>query len=165
MANCVILFCHTQNVVSLAGVVFTAKGGRRILAQVVKYIRLSRGIDAPLSREIDELFHVGVDEAHELAGNSAGLYQLCYNIPCQWRVSYSAEIEKQRAAFIMEHLKKKVSEEDGDSDGDRAFEDAAEVPDRQRSGSLTNTSKFHEIGISSFDDDDDPVIDKYVTLV
>ena len=148
----------------------TKEGGSVFWHQVVKYIRLSRGIDAPLSEEGNELFHVGiVDEAHELAGNSAGLYQLCYNIPCQWRVSYSAtpRIEKQRAAFIMEHLKEESpSEEDGDSDGDGAFEDAAEVPDRPEKRFPHEYFKsLHEIGISSRDDDDDPVIDKYVTQI
>lgn len=146
----------------------TKEGGSIFWHKVVKYIRLSRGIDAPLSEGGDELFHVGiVDEAHELAGNSAGCYQLCYNIPCQWRVSYSAtpRIEKQRAAFIMEHLKEESpSEEDGDSDVDAAFDDAAEVPDHPEQRFPNEFFKsLREIGISSRDDDGDPVIENCVT--
>ena len=69
---------------------FTTKEGVSIFwHKVVNYIRLSRGLDAPLREGGDELFHVGiVDETHEFAGNSAGCYQLCYNPPCQWRAAF-----------------------------------------------------------------------------
>jgi len=145
----------------------TVQGGSIFWHQVVKYIRLSRGIDASLSDDGDALFHVGViDEAHQLVGNSAGCYQLCFSIPCQWRVSYSAtpKIEKRRAAFIMKHVKEESSiEADGDSDVDAAFDDAADVPDHPEERFPHEYFKsLHEIGISSRDDDD-PVIENCVT--
>ena len=146
----------------------TTQGGSIFWHHVVNYIRLSRGIDAPLSDEGDALFHVGIiDEAHKLVGNNAGRNQLCYNIPCQWRVSYTAtpKIEEKRAEFILRQLKgDSQSIGDGDSDVDGAFEDADEGADHpEKNFPHEYFRSLREIGISSHDDDDDPVIENCTT--
>ena len=137
----------------------TIQGGSIFWNQVVKYIRLSRGVSAPISDDSDPLFHIGiVDEAHRAVGNSAGSHQLCYNIPCQWRVSYSAtpKLEEERARVIMERLKEENENDEAMSDAsdiDEAFEDAAEdTADPGQRHPHEYFRSLQEVGMSSLDD-------------
>ena len=103
----------------------TVEGGGSFWYQLTKFIRVSRGLDEPLNNREDPLVNVFiVDEAHEVAGNSAGSYQLTLNIPAKWRVCYSATpfVELQRGKYLLA------------SDGDNAESDgAAEEPEQGQS--------------------------------
>ena len=116
----------------------TVEGGSSFWYQLTKFIRVSRGLDEPLNNRENPLVNVFIiDEAHEVAGNSAGSYQLTLNIPAKWRVCYSATpfVELQRG----ENLRARDGD-DAESDGT-----AEEPAEGQSVGEKTPEERFPDV--------------------
>ena len=152
----------------------TIEGGSGFWHETCKYIRVSRGIDAPLDDRQNPLVNVFVvDEAHALRGNSGGMYQLTLNIPAKWRVCYTATpiVETHRVKTIDEQMDRMAELRDGDEldPFDEPRERTPKKGKKKAKGKMTPEerfpsewfSKLADLGISEHDSRDplDEVVD------
>tara|TARA_Y100001954_G_scaffold238270_1_gene305081 strand:- start:190 stop:3945 length:3756 start_codon:yes stop_codon:yes gene_type:complete len=142
----------------------TVEGGSGFWYQLIKYIRVSRGINEPLDNPENPLVNMFiVDEAHEVTGNGGKQFQLVLNIPARWRVCYSATpvVEHHRASLIRKRI-----EGSAEIDDDAAFEDVSKqrtqkkrVEDRTPEELFPNEyfKKLTDLGICESDSEEELV--------